>query len=208
MAQALCLVLVLTPRVSYLQQRLELNCIKLSVAPGYIIVWLPPASCGHTHMHQVNHVHRSRWYSDIFDRMHLFHCYTGASLDWRLGRGSICYIIGSIQQCIPWSLSLEIEPATTEYRPETLQLSSQCTSHTRLKQRSSVFVCRAQVFAGFAGYGNSFHHIIPLFKKENVHLYLCLWGYNNYADAYFQPFWEDVDLKVIVSPVKSMDVTC
>ena len=33
---------------------------------------------------EFNHVHRSRWYSNIFDRMHLF-------LDWRLGRGSICY---------------------------------------------------------------------------------------------------------------------
>ena len=26
-------------------------------------------------------------------------------------------------------------------------------------------------------------------KKENVHLYRCLWGYNNYVDAYFQSSW-------------------
>ena len=29
------------------------NWLKLSVAPGYIIVWCPPASCGHTHLHQI-----------------------------------------------------------------------------------------------------------------------------------------------------------
>ena len=35
-------------------------------------------------LHRIQPVHRSRWYPDIFDRMHLF-------LDWRRGRGSICY---------------------------------------------------------------------------------------------------------------------
>ena len=40
------------------------------MAPGYIIIWRPPASCGRTHT-EFNHVHRTRWYSDIFDRMHL-----------------------------------------------------------------------------------------------------------------------------------------
>ena len=58
--------------------------IKPFVTPGYILVWHPPASCGRTHLHRIQPVHRSRWYSDIFDRMHLF-------LDWRLGRGSISY---------------------------------------------------------------------------------------------------------------------
>ena len=48
------------------------NCPKPSVASGYIIVSQPPASCGRTHT-EFNHVHRSRWYSNIFDRMHLFH---------------------------------------------------------------------------------------------------------------------------------------
>ena len=37
-----------------------------------------------SHLHWIQPVHRSRWYSDIFDRMHLY-------LDWRLGRRSICY---------------------------------------------------------------------------------------------------------------------
>ena len=47
------------------------NWLKLTQAvraPGYIIVWHPPASA-------------------VFLLI-----YTGASLDWRLGRGSICYI--------------------------------------------------------------------------------------------------------------------
>ena len=29
------------------------NWLKLSVAPGYIIVWYPPASCGRTHLHRI-----------------------------------------------------------------------------------------------------------------------------------------------------------
>ena len=43
------------------------NWPKPSVAPGYIIVGV----CICT---KFNHVHRSRWYSNIFDQMHLFHC--------------------------------------------------------------------------------------------------------------------------------------
>ena len=46
---------------------------------------------------EFNHVSMSRWYSDIFNSMHLFRflpfIYTGASLDWRLGRASICYTL-------------------------------------------------------------------------------------------------------------------
>ena len=43
---------------------------QLSVAPGYIIVWRTPASCGVEIA--PNSIHpRSRWYPDIFDRMHL-----------------------------------------------------------------------------------------------------------------------------------------
>ena len=59
-----------------------------------------------------------------------------------------------------------------------------------------------------SGHGNSIHNIIPLLKKENVHLFLCSWGYNNYTDVYLQSFWEDVALEVTMSSVKSMDVTC
>ena len=49
------------------------------MAPGYIIVWRPPASCERCNCTEFN---PSRWHPDIFDRMHLF-------LDWRLGRKSI-----------------------------------------------------------------------------------------------------------------------
>ena len=45
-----------------------------------------------SHLHRIQPVHRSRWYSDIFDRMHLF-------LDWRLGRRSICYSKTLFKQC-------------------------------------------------------------------------------------------------------------
>ena len=57
-ALALRLELVLIPPASYLQLRLELsasnsNWIKPSVVPGYIIVWLPPASSARTHLHRI-----------------------------------------------------------------------------------------------------------------------------------------------------------
>ena len=42
----------------------------------------PPASSGHRNCTEFS---PSRWYLDIFDRMHQF-------LDWRLGRRSVCYI--------------------------------------------------------------------------------------------------------------------
>ena len=57
--------------------------LKPSVASGYIIVWHLPASCWCTHLH------RSWWYSDILV-LFLSLIYTGASLDWRFGRGSVC----------------------------------------------------------------------------------------------------------------------
>ena len=71
------------------------NWSKPSVAPGYIIVWHPHASCERTH--QPNST-TSTGQGDIpmsstgctcFAVLPLI--YTGASLDWRLGRGSICY---------------------------------------------------------------------------------------------------------------------
>ena len=66
--------------------------LKLSVAPGYIIVWHPPVSCGRTHLHriqprpQVKVIFRYRRPDAPVSLI-----YTCASLDWRLGRGSICY---------------------------------------------------------------------------------------------------------------------
>ena len=60
----------------------------------------------------------------------------------------------------------------------------------------------------FSRHGNLIHNIIPLLKKENVYLYHCHWGYNNYVDAYFQFAWEDMALEVTVYSVKIMDITC
>ena len=51
-------------------QQLSPNFTKLPVAPGYIIVWHPPASCGVTIPLKSTHP-RSRLYLDILDRMHL-----------------------------------------------------------------------------------------------------------------------------------------
>ena len=48
------------------------NCL-----PSTFFLWA-------SQLRRIQPVHRSRWYPDIFDRIHLF-------LDWRLGRGPICY---------------------------------------------------------------------------------------------------------------------
>ena len=73
------------------------NWPKLSVAPGYIIVSHPPASCGRTHLPPSLNSTTSTGQGDIpisstgctcFAVLLLI--YTGAFLDWRLGRGSIC----------------------------------------------------------------------------------------------------------------------
>ena len=72
------------------------NWLKPSVVPGYKIVWHPPASCGRTHLHRIQprpQVKVIFWYlrpdAPVFAVPLLI--YTGASLNWRLGRGSICY---------------------------------------------------------------------------------------------------------------------
>ena len=68
------------------QLRLQL---KLQLTQTVCGTWLYnclPTTCflWALYQHRIQPVHRSRWYSDIFDQMHLF-------LDWRLGRSSICY---------------------------------------------------------------------------------------------------------------------
>ena len=74
------------------------NWLKLSMAPGYIIVWCPPDSCGRTHLHriqprpQVKVIFRYLRPDAPVSAVPLL-IYTGASLDWQLGRGSICYTI-------------------------------------------------------------------------------------------------------------------
>ena len=90
-AQALCLELVLTP-ASFLQLelQLELNWLNPSVAPGYIIVWCPPASCGRTHLHRIQPRPQVKVIFRYL-RPDAPVIYTGSSLNWRLGRGSIYY---------------------------------------------------------------------------------------------------------------------
>ena len=61
------------------------DCLKPSVARGYIIVWHPPASCGRMHLHRIqprSHVKGNFQYLRLDAPV--------SSLDWRLGRGSIC----------------------------------------------------------------------------------------------------------------------
>ena len=57
-------------------------------------------------------------------------------------------------------------------RPNSPESVLQVTSILFTEDSDSV--CRAQVFAGFSVHGDSVHNIIPLLKKENVHLYICL----------------------------------
>ena len=71
---------------------------KPSVAPGYIIVWHPTASCGRTHQPPSLNSTTSTGQGDIPISLTGCTCfavllliYTGASLDWRLGRGLIGY---------------------------------------------------------------------------------------------------------------------
>ena len=65
------------------------NWLNLSVALGHVIVWCPPASCGHHICTQFSPstVNVIPWYL----RPDAPVIYTGASLIWQLDRGSICY---------------------------------------------------------------------------------------------------------------------
>ena len=91
--QALCLELVLTPRASYLQLRLELNWnwLTQAICGTWLYVCRPPASCGFTHLHRIQPRPQVKV---IFrhPRPDAPVIYTGAFLDWRLDRGSICNI--------------------------------------------------------------------------------------------------------------------
>ena len=78
--------------------------LKPSVAPGYIIVWCPPASCWPTHLPPSLNSTTSTGQGDIPISSTRCTCfavlpliYTGASLDWQLGRRSICYSFCNIQ---------------------------------------------------------------------------------------------------------------
>ena len=83
----------LTPTATGTQLELtQTDWLKPSEASGYIIVWHPPASCGRTHLHRIQPRPQVKV---IFRYLRpdapVSLIYTGASLDWRLGRGSICY---------------------------------------------------------------------------------------------------------------------
>ena len=106
------LILTLASCPSWLQLQLELNSNWLtatnSIHPGYIIVWHPPTSCGRTHLHRIQPCPQVK---GIFRYLRpdapVLLIYTGASLDWRLGRGSICYKFLSEQKlfwikCFPF----------------------------------------------------------------------------------------------------------
>ena len=91
----------LQPQLELTACKLELtdwNWLKPSVTPGYIIVRHPPASCGRTHLSPSPNSTTSTGQGDIPISSTGCTCfvffpliYAGASLDWRLGRGSICY---------------------------------------------------------------------------------------------------------------------
>ena len=137
--KALCLELVIT-RASCLQlMQLQLTDSS-SVAPGYIIVWRPPVSCGRTHLPPSPNSTTSTGQGDspisstgctCFAVLLLI--YTGVSLDWRLGRESICYIpnhwrilysLGQIVlfQIIQFSLSTVSMAKTVPF--QTIQFST------------------------------------------------------------------------------------
>ena len=97
-AQALCLELVLT-LASYLQleQQLELQLTQ-AICGTWLYNRRPPASCGRIHLYriqprpQVKVIFRYLQPDALVSTVPLL-IYTGASLNWRLGRGSICYNI-------------------------------------------------------------------------------------------------------------------
>ena len=71
-------------------------------------------------------------------------------------------LIRSHQQCIPWSPPLEIKPAITECRAETLPLSYRSTLHVSWT-----------VLARFSGQGNS--NLLYNYSILDKHQIKCLW---------------------------------
>ena len=116
--------------------------------------------------------------------------------------------IRSHQQHIPWSPPTG---ATTEYRAKTLPLSYWSTSHTsnaklisygnlqwgkswymplirpnKVKTAVQCSIHHVQVFARFLDHGNSIYNIIPLLKKENVHLFFFFFFVRLFLSCYEQ----------------------
>ena len=104
------------------------NWLKPSVAPGYIIVWHPPASCGRTYLHRIQPrpkvkvIFRYLWPDAPVSAVPLL-IYTGASLNWRLGRGSICY------NPVVYSYADACINTTTQWRWRVAQSLEKYTSH-------------------------------------------------------------------------------
>ena len=109
-------------------------------------------------------------------------------------------LIRSHQQCIPWSPPLEIEPATTDCKAETLQLSHWSISHISDAKLTSHWRCP---------WCNSYRHrkwtrqhkfkfwmrpitfhiaLIPLGKVWTQLFSLKLWV-NSRTDWVLQPLW-------------------
>ena len=99
---------------------------KPSVAPGYIIVWRPPAPWGHPICTEFNHVHRSRLYLrlDAPASVAPLLIYIGASLNWRFGLGSICYKVSYLYIYV----KLYYELSCRSLCIRTQQLGSRCES--------------------------------------------------------------------------------
>ena len=92
---SLCCELVLTPRTGTTDFKLWSPTNRTSVAPGYIIVWHPPASCGVTIRTQFNPSTVKvipPWYL----RPDAPVTYTGAFLIWQLGRVVGQYVTPSV----------------------------------------------------------------------------------------------------------------
>ena len=118
-AQALCLKLVLTPATCP-QLTPAATGTKLTHASRlwHLVIWLFFIHLLHVGVRistKFNHVHRSRWYFDIFDRMHLFRCNTGAYLDWRFVQGSICYTRGEMAKVLGCSLEVSKFELSSRY---------------------------------------------------------------------------------------------
>ena len=87
---------ILSPTHSNCNWNWLTDWLKPSVAPGYIFVWHPHASCGRTHLPPSTNSTTCTGQRDIFRYLRpdapispFFRLFTRASLDWRLGRGSI-----------------------------------------------------------------------------------------------------------------------
>ena len=84
----------LVPNWLQLQQELELELTDLS-RPWLLVIFLFDAylfPVGVRICSEFNHVHRSRWYSDIFDWIHLFRCssaYLHRCISWLTARSKV-----------------------------------------------------------------------------------------------------------------------